>query len=170
MTPIRPASTHAVQAIQNETRLFQALRDALKQQRAAVAASDPGALDAWTNGIARLLNEIEAADRYRQKILAALAGGFSGPAADGDGDPAGPPALSRHPLVARARIVFTRAARKAATELVINRTVMTRAIEYGDGLLRTLMAGPAGTSPSSRGYQHATPAKPAAAMLLNRVV
>jgi hypothetical protein len=122
-------------ALRGEAALLGELGEALLQQRAGVASSDPDVVQAGSDRVAEVMAKLGRARSERQVILVALVGAAA-PLYELE-------ARLHAPLPAglfEARAELGRLAHRAADELSVNRTVIRRAIERGDTFLRMVMA------------------------------
>jgi hypothetical protein len=142
-----PATHHdavgdLARALDRETEVIHALRDALIEQRAGVASAEADAVNASVDGIGRILLALDEARLHRAAMLSTIVG-----------DPTLPldrleSALgaSLPPKVAAARLTLRHAAEEVAREVSINRAVLHRAVEAGEAFLQALFS--AATDPT----------------------
>jgi len=125
------------QVLAREAKAASELREALIRQRAGVAADSSGAVHASCDDIARVLVALDASRRHRATLLAALVPGPA-PTLVALTERLGgtlPPALADAAQALRA------AAKSAAQEAGINRTVLQRTVEAGEAFLQALFSG-----------------------------
>ncbi len=161
---LTPAFRELAECLEEEARLVEALRDALLQQRAAVAADRPEAIQAGVEEMARILLALAETRRRRSERLADLCGDGATPM-DRVADILGVPLP---PAVESARLHLRRLASDTAREAAINREVLRRAIEAGDAFIQQLFSGAA---PPSTAYGSAEARRgegPRRGFLLNR--
>jgi len=130
-------------ALEHEAAAIRGLREALVQQRAAVAANDAAAVNASVDDVGRILLAVEEARRQREAMVAALAGG-PGATLEGLGAPDARPGRAAFDT---ARAALRRAAEEAAHEAAVNRAVLRRAVEAGEAFLQSLFSSAADPSP-----------------------
>ena len=150
-----------VRAFEAEAGLLLALGTALEHQRGAVASGDSGAFDSWTDGIRGLCDEFRVAGTHRLALVTAWTGSPTPAVAELDAQLED----GARPRVRKARKKLADAARGAARELDINRRVLSRAIEFRDGLVRTLLGRPSDAAPVNYGG-----AEMSGALLFDRTV
>lgn len=157
-----------VRAFDIEAGLLNALGDALGRQRHAIALGQPDAFDEWTEGIRRMTGEIGRAESHRRELLEA-ATGTAHPSAEEVVAALGDRART---AFAAARRGLAEAARRAARELDVNRTVLARAIEAREWRIRSLdpaaSRAPAGYGDASPAGYAGTPPNGGPALLFSR--
>jgi hypothetical protein len=157
-----PAAELAV-VLEKECRLVRDLVDALVRQRAAVAADDPKEVDVQTDAVGTILQTLARARDLRMRVMA---GGEASSltrleAAYGA-------ALPRR--LAEARAELHRAVESAAVQVTINRAVLKRAVEVGDGYLQALFSSASAPAPAYGSSQRTEENVPRASVILDRVV
>lgn len=146
-------------ALESELRLVHGLRDALVQQRTAVAADHPEAVDASADDIARLLLALRDARHDRGRRQSELLGeGAHWIEAVHEMLGTVPPRL----LEAQAGL--RRAATDVARETAINRSVLQRVISSGEAFLQALFSAAAPPAPNYLPRRE-EPTAPASVML-----
>jgi hypothetical protein len=166
MTANSPANG-LVRAFEMQAGLLNALGDALGRQRHAIALGNPDAFDEWTEGIRRMTGEIGRVEAHRKELLEETTGTAQPSPADVESRLDG----RIRPAFAAARRLLADAARRAARELDVNRSVLAGAIRAREGRIRSL--DPAMTAASGYGgagtstYGGAAPGTPSA-LLFNR--
>jgi hypothetical protein len=140
------------------------LRGALIAQRSAVAANDPGAMNAGLEIIGRTLFTLEEARRHRGEILTMLAGDARLPLDRLE------QALGR-PLPAAvhdARRRLCRTVERVANEARINHRVLQRALEAGNAYLHQLFTAAETPSPVYHACERRDEAQASGPRLVNR--
>lgn len=152
------------ETLEREGRLLHELREALIQQRAAVAASDAKAVDSRTETIGRILWTLGEARSLRRRMISGIAGedALSLDQLERWYGPALPARLSA------SRVDLRRAAEAVAIEVSINRAVLKRATEIGDGFLQALFSS--GSSPVYAAVQRKDEGAMHPSVILNKVV
>lgn len=150
MTP-KIMATGLLRAFEMEAGLLNALGDALGRQRHAIALGNSDAFEEWTEGIRRMTTEISRAESHRRELLEAATGSPQPSREEVDAVLDG----RWRPAFAARRVGLAEAARRAARELEVNRTVLARAIEAREWRIRSL--DPASTG-AAAGYGPAAPA------------
>jgi len=130
-------------ALEHEAAAIRELREALVQQRAAVAANDVDGVNASVDDVGRILLAVEEARRQREAMVATLTG-TAGASLEGLGTLGGRPGAA--PFAA-ARAALRRAAEETAHEATVNRAVLRRAVEAGDAFLQSLFSSATDPSP-----------------------
>ena len=123
-------------SLQREVRITEELGEALVNQRTAVAADDPPAVNASVEAIGRILLTLNAARRRRSDLLSAITGGDPVPLDALEGVVGQPLPMRMTEAVRELR----RAALKVTQEVKINRTVLRRAVETGEAFLQALFS------------------------------
>jgi len=129
-------------ALAAEGRLVGALGDALRHQRAAVAADQPEAVEASVAEISRLLLALRDARRDRARLLSDALG--PGPGVDALHQVLG----TVPPELVRAQADLHRVAVEVAQEAAINRGILRRVIESGEAFLQQLFSSASPASPA----------------------
>jgi hypothetical protein len=150
-------------ALRDEARVLEQLRDAMADQRAAVAANDNDALDISVRGIARTVHTLEEARKRRASVMRYLTGNEDLPL-NQLGHFLGEP-LPLELDAARAEVRL--AAQGVAHEAAVNRVVLQRAREATDAFLQELFSAVA-RSDAVYGPGEPEEASEMPAMLLNR--
>lgn len=146
-------------ALERETEVVKALREALVAQRDAVSLNDAAAVDQTSDSITRILLTLEEARIYRTGILDSL-----------DPLPGPDEGLPAQPRLADARVRLREAAEAVTHESRINREVLRRAVERGEALLQSIFSS---TAPPSLVYgpgERVEEKAGARSVIVNRVV
>jgi hypothetical protein len=149
--------------LEKECQIVHDLVEALVRQRAAVAEDDARAVDQQTDAIGTILLTLAGARELRMRMM-------SGPEAhslDTLEVAYGPDLPVR---LVSARSDLRRAVENAAVQVAINRAVLKKAAEFGDGYLQALFSNasqPAASYGPNRGTEEGVPR---ASVILNRVV
>ena len=152
--------------LQKEAGIVTALRQALIQQRAALAANDAETMNATADEIGRILLLLEQVRSSRDAVLESITG-------------EGPVALEQLETVLgvslplpleQARAELRRAGKEVAQEVAINRTVLRRAVETGEAFLQALFSSSVDPSPVYRSPDQGTRRNDGSSVILNRVV
>lgn len=131
-------------ALLEEAKLVRELRDALTEQRNAVATGKPEEVNAGTDAISRILISLDDARNRRARLLASGTG-------------QGPLPLDQierrlgtdlPEALASARDSLRRAVAEVAFEVDINRTVLRHAVKNGEAFLQALFASASSPDPS----------------------
>lgn len=149
--------------LEKECRIVHDLVEALVRQRAAVAEDDARAVDHQTDSIGRILLTLAGARELRMRMMA----GHETPSLDTLETAYGPDLPLR---LSSARSDLRRAVENAAVQVAINRAVLKKAAEFGDGYLQALFSN---ASPTTTGYGPSRGTEesiPRASVILNRVV
>lgn len=150
-------------ALCQELRLIDDLRQALLWQRAAVAADDPGAIEASVHAIGRTLLTLEEARRRRGALIALLAGSATIALSELDSHLG----IDMPESFALAREAARRAAAATARELATNQTILRRALDAGDAFLQQLFSST--TDPMPVYTPSPKPEPRSGGFLLNRI-
>lgn len=152
---------HMTLTLNHETRLIGELREELLKQRSAVSANDTEAVYDGIQSISRILMMLERARTLRREVPGPLAGDDSLPDAE---------QRSAHEAglgaVEDARRRLASAAGELAQQLTINHTILKRAAETGEALIKTLFSSLEQTA----SYTPAAPGKKSSAVFVNKVV
>jgi hypothetical protein len=135
--------TDLAEALVQEQRLIEELRQALLRQRAGMATGDPELIDGSDYAIARTRLTLEEARRRRASLAIAVVGRPGVALSDLESFVCVLPA----PLLA-AREAVHRAAEITAQDLAINQRMVRQALEAGDAFLQQLFASAADNRPS----------------------
>jgi hypothetical protein len=149
-------------AMEREAAVVRDLGAALATQRQAVSTSAPDALNASVDAIGRILLTLDEARRGRDAALAAVCGEAPPPLGRLEDGIAG--ALPDE--LVRARADLEAAATQVAREVVINRTVLRRAVEAGEAFLQSLFSSAAAPAASYAPGERAE--EPPPGLLLDR--
>jgi len=159
-----PDPSDLIAALERETGIIHELREALVQQRAGVASSDTGAVDASVDSIGRILHALGEARRTRTRLVANLSGDDSTSLLALEARLGGalpePLALARHEL--------KNAAFAVAHEVTVNRVVLRRAVEAGEAFLQALFSSANPVSPVYHSGDRLDESGPTSGVLLNR--
>lgn len=149
--------------LERECQLVQDLVEALVRQRAAVAEDDPKEVDLQTDVIGTILLTLSGTRELRSRMMA------SGAAHTLDRlEFAYGPTL---PLrLTNARADLHRAVESAAVQVAINREVLKRAAEIGDGYLQALFTNASAPAPAYGPAQRTEENVLRPSVILNRVV
>jgi hypothetical protein len=132
-------------AVRQESRLLEALRGAVLQQREAVLLGDLAGLESSVRLAGRALLTLQEARRHRAAVLQRLVGDPAQPLLDIDGRFVAP--LPDAFIVARSSM--RRSATETAEEIWRNQELLLRALRERDALLQELLTGSRPTSPGS---------------------
>lgn len=130
-------------ALHKEAEVVRALRDALIEQRTALAADDAETVNTSSDAVHRILLMLEEVRSSRATVLSAISGG----------DPFPLDQLEKTlgislPLpLEQAREELRRAGREVAREVAVNRAVLRRAVETGEAFLQALFSSTMDPSP-----------------------
>ena len=129
--------------MQQELRLLEELRQALRRQRDGVAAGDAPAIEDSVAAVGRTLLTLDASRRRRGSLVALLAGA--------DGSLEQVERAIGMPLPAsmlESRAALRRAAESVQREVRTNQTVLRRCLEAGDAFLQELFATASDRTPT----------------------
>jgi hypothetical protein len=149
--------------IERECQLVQDLVEALVRQRAAVAEDDPMEVDLQTDVIGTILLTLSDARELRTRMMA----NGSAHSLDQLESAYGPTLPLR---LTHARSDLRRAVESAAVQVAINREVLKRASEIGDGYLQSLFSTASAPAPAYGPAQRSEENVPRPSVILNRVV
>jgi hypothetical protein len=130
-------------ALQKEAKVVAALRDALIEQRTALAADDAEAVNTASDAVGRILLVLEEVRSSRATVLAAIGGG----------EPVRIEQIEETlgislPLpLEQARAELRRVGQEVAREVAVNRAVLRRAVETGEAFLQALFSSTLEPSP-----------------------
>jgi len=128
------AAAEFAAALDRETEQVRALRAALLEQRAGVAAGAAERVNAATEAVGRVLDALGEARRRRIGLSETWAGGAPPDPAASHGRG------GRASELERARLDLRRAALEVSHEIAINRVVLRRAVENGEAFLQALFS------------------------------
>jgi hypothetical protein len=123
-------------ALRHETERVTALRDALREQRAGIAANRTDRVEDSVREVGHLLLGIDEQRRHRSALLERLTGDPNVELARLES--AVTPALPR--ALVEARRALRHAANEVAREVAINHEVLKRSIEAGESYLQALFS------------------------------
>ena len=139
--------------LHREAEVVRALRDALVEQRTALAADDAETVDRSSDAVQRILLMLEEVRSSRTTVLSSIS----------EGEPATLHQIEERLGVSlpvpleQAREELRRAGREVAREVAINKTVLRRAVETGEAFLQALFSStldpPAVYQPKNRGKE-----------------
>ena len=123
-------------SLEQECQLIDNLRQALRRERAGVAADDAEAIEASVHAVSRTLLTIDGARRRRIELVGSLTGTDEVPLAQLE-------RCLRRAVPERLRTAregLRRGAEAAASDVATNQQVLRRALEAGDAYLQALFA------------------------------
>lgn len=150
-----------ISGLRRELELVRELRDALRDQRAGIAASRTDAVEHSILQIGRILMALEDQRRSRSQWLATRGDVTPNASSWMDG-------LNAPPLILESiRRELRGAAREVAHEVAVNHEVLRRSVEAGEAYLQALFSSVRGAEPCYRPGE-APAAEPATGVIMNR--